>query len=72
MIGPAAAGDSSSAMLNLLRSLLLVGLPFVRTRRQLAVEIFALRHRLGILKRSVIHSAEEILPPLVSSSCRLP
>ena len=40
-------------MLNLLRSLLLAGLAFVRTRRQLAVEILALRHQLGVLKRSV-------------------
>jgi hypothetical protein len=30
-------------VLNLLRSLLLAGLAFVRTRRQLAVEILALR-----------------------------
>ena len=40
-------------MLNLLRSLLLAGLAFVRTRRQLAVEILALRHQLGVLQRSV-------------------
>jgi putative transposase len=40
-------------VLNLLRSLLLAGLAFVRTRRQLAVEILALRHQLGVLKRSV-------------------
>ena len=40
-------------MLNLLRSLLLAGLAFVRTRRQLAAEILALRHQLGVLKRSV-------------------
>ena len=40
-------------MLNLLRTLLLAGLAFVRTRRQLAVEILALRHQLGVLKRSV-------------------
>jgi putative transposase len=40
-------------MLNLLRSLLLAGLAFVRTRRHLAVEILALRHQLGVLKRSV-------------------
>jgi hypothetical protein len=43
----------SSAVLNLLRSLLLAGLAFVRTRRQLAVEILALRHQLGVLQRSV-------------------
>ena len=40
-------------MLNLLRSLRLAGLAFVRTRRQLAIEILALRHQLGVLKRSV-------------------
>jgi len=40
-------------VLNLLRSLLLAGLAFVRTRRQLAVEVLALRHQLGVLKRSV-------------------
>ena len=40
-------------MLNLLRSLLLAVLAFFRTRRQLAVEILALRHQLGVLKRSV-------------------
>ena len=43
----------SSAVLNLLRSLLLAGLAFVRTHRHLAVEILALRHQLGVLKRSV-------------------
>jgi len=40
-------------VLNLLRSLLLAGLAFVRTRRQLAVEVLALRHQLGVLQRSV-------------------
>ena len=40
-------------MLNLLRSLLLAGLALFRTRRQLAIEILALRHQLGVLKRSV-------------------
>jgi hypothetical protein len=40
-------------VLNLLRSLLLASLAFVRTRRQLAAEILALRHQLGVLKRSV-------------------
>ena len=39
-------------MLNLLRSLLFAALAFVRTRRQLAMEILALRHQLGVLKRS--------------------
>jgi hypothetical protein len=33
--------------------LLFAGLAFFRTRRQLAVEILALRHQLGVLKRSV-------------------
>ena len=40
-------------MLNVIRSLLLAALAFFETRRQLAVEILALRHQLGILKRSV-------------------
>jgi len=40
-------------VLNVLRSLVLAGLAFVGTRRQLAVEILALRHQLGVLKRSV-------------------
>jgi putative transposase len=40
-------------VLNLLRSLFLAALAFVETRRQLAVEILALRHQLGVLKRSV-------------------
>ena len=38
---------------NLLRSLLLAVLAFLRTRRQLAAEILALRHQLGVLSRSV-------------------
>jgi len=38
---------------NLIRSLLLAGLAFFQTRRQLAIEILALRHQLGVLKRSV-------------------
>jgi putative transposase len=40
-------------VLNVLRSLVLAGLAFVRTRRHLAIEILALRHQLGVLKRSV-------------------
>ena len=40
-------------MLNLIRSLLFAGLAFFRTRRQSAIEILALRHQLGVLKRSV-------------------
>ena len=40
-------------MLNLIRTLLFAGLAFFRTRRQLALEILALRHQLGVLKRSV-------------------
>jgi putative transposase len=39
--------------LNLLRSLLFAALAFVRTRRRSAIEILALRHQLGVLKRSV-------------------
>jgi transposase InsO family protein len=40
-------------VLNLFRSLVLAGLAFFRTRRQLAIEILALRHQLGVLQRSV-------------------
>ena len=40
-------------MLDLLRALLLASLAFLRTRRQLAIEILALRQQLCILKRSV-------------------
>jgi len=40
-------------VLDLIRCLLLAGLTFFRTRRQLAVEILALRQQLGVLKRSV-------------------
>ena len=40
-------------MLDLLRSLVLAALAFFRMRRQLAAEILALRHQLGVLKRSV-------------------
>ena len=40
-------------MLNFIRSLLFAGLAFLQTRRQLAVEILALRHQLGVLRRSV-------------------
>jgi putative transposase len=41
------------AVLNLLRSVLFAGVAFVKTRHQLAIEILALRHQLGVLKRSV-------------------
>jgi putative transposase len=40
-------------VLNLIRSLLFAALAFVSTRRQLAIEVFALRQQLGVLKRSV-------------------
>jgi len=40
-------------VVNLIRSLLFAAFAFFRTRRQLAVEILALRHQLGVLKRSV-------------------
>jgi hypothetical protein len=40
-------------VLNLIRSLVFAGLAFLRSRRQLAIEIVALRHQLGVLKRSV-------------------
>jgi putative transposase len=43
----------SFAVLNLIRSVLFAGLAFFRTRRQSAIEILALRHQLGVLKRSV-------------------
>ena len=47
------AEPRSPAVLNLIRSLLFAALAFVRTRRQLAIEVLALRHQLGVLKRSV-------------------
>jgi len=40
-------------VLNLLRSVVLAGLGFFKTRRRLAIEVLALRHQLGVLKRSV-------------------
>lgn len=40
-------------MLRIVRSLLHAALAFLRPRRQLAMEILALRHQLGVLKRSV-------------------
>ena len=40
-------------MLNLLRALVLAAFAFARTRRQLAIQILALRQQLGVLKRSV-------------------
>ncbi len=40
-------------MLNLIRALVLAGLAFFRTRRELAVELLALRHQLGVLQRLV-------------------
>ena len=40
-------------MLNVVRSLLFAALAFFRTGGQLAVEILALRHQLGVLSRSV-------------------
>mgnify|MGYP001820269453 CR=1 FL=1 len=40
-------------MLHLLRSVVFAGLGFVKTRRQLAFELLALRLQLGVLQRSV-------------------
>jgi putative transposase len=40
-------------VLDLIRALLLASLAFLKSRRQLAIEILALRHQLGVLKRSV-------------------
>ncbi len=40
-------------MLNIFHSLVLAGLGFFKTRRRLAIEVLALRHQLGVLKRSV-------------------
>ncbi|RLB64576.1 MAG: hypothetical protein DRI90_04295, partial [Deltaproteobacteria bacterium] len=42
-----------AAVLNLLRSVVLASLGFFKTRRQLAIEVLALRHQLGVIKRSV-------------------
>jgi putative transposase len=43
----------SSAVLNVIRSLLFAALAFFETHRQLAIQNLALRHQLGVLKRSV-------------------
>jgi hypothetical protein len=40
-------------VLNIVHSLLHAALVFFRTRRQLAMEVLALRRQLGVLKRSV-------------------
>jgi len=40
-------------VLNLIRSLSFAATAFVRTRRQLAFELLASRHQLGVLKRFV-------------------
>ena len=40
-------------MLNVIRALLLASLAFLKSRRQLAIEVLTLRHQLGVLKRSV-------------------
>jgi hypothetical protein len=52
-------------VLNLIGSLLFAGLAFFRTRRQLAVDILALRHQLGVvLATSAIRHAIAQQPPL--------
>ena len=60
----------SFAVLNLIRSLLLAGLALIRTRRQLAIQILALRHQLGVLKRSVkrprLNNVDRVLWVLLS------
>jgi hypothetical protein len=40
-------------VLNVIRSLLFAAFALFRTRSQLAVEILALRHQLGVVERSV-------------------
>jgi putative transposase len=40
-------------VLLIIRSLLFAAFTFVKSRRQLAIEILALRHQLGVLRRSV-------------------
>jgi putative transposase len=40
-------------VLNLIRALFFAALAFFQTRRQLAAEVLALRHQLGVLRRSV-------------------
>ena len=50
------AGAASPAVLNIVRSLLFAALAFYGTRGQRAAEILALRHQLGILRRSVPRS----------------
>ena len=45
--------SASAAVLNIVRALVFGAPTFFRTRSRLAVEILALRHQLGVLKRSV-------------------
>ena len=45
--------SASAAVLNVVRSLLFAAFALFRTRSRLAIEILALRHQLGVLKRSV-------------------
>src|SRR5690606_23409398 len=46
-------GAGCQAVLNILRSIFFAALVFIQTRRKLAIEVLALRHQLGVLKRSV-------------------
>jgi hypothetical protein len=48
-----AAGHAGPIMLNVLRSLAGAARSFLRTQRKLALENLALRHQVGVLKRTV-------------------
>jgi hypothetical protein len=57
-------------VLNVIRSLLFAALTFFRTRRQLAIESLALRHQLGVLKRSVKRPSRATSRRRLDETCR--